>query len=222
MNKKDVLKKYVQNTYDELHAPEDLRRKVMNMNEFNAKKTGMSVVKKLVVAAAIATVLFVGSNGVAYAMTGSTWVENVVAKIRVNGAWQEVEMKGRVLEDVTVQYSTTLNVQYKDSVEIVLISDAAGVDSLEICANDDAESASPEIYIDMDTTVTVESNIGIVMEDNKIYFEDSDIKIDITEDMADGIASGSYEKNGVIYQYEVKEEPGVPGCYELHIDSEGE
>ena len=54
MSKEDNLKKYVQNTYDELHAPEGLRRKVMNMTEMKAKKTGMSLGKKLAMAAAIA------------------------------------------------------------------------------------------------------------------------------------------------------------------------
>ena len=220
MNKEDNLKKYVQNTYDELHAPEGLRRKVMNMTEMKAKKTGMSVGKKLAMAAAIAAVLFAGSNGVAYAMTGSTWVESVVARISVNGVWQDVEMEGVVLEDGTVQYSTTLDVQDEESVEILLVSDAVDADSLKISAGDGAESSFPEIYINMDTTTTVDCNIGVVKEDDSVYFVDGDIKIDITEDIADGAASVSYEKNGETYQYEVNEEPGVPGCYELHISNE--
>ena len=220
MNKEDKVKEYVQSTYDELHATEGLRRKVMNMTERKAKKTGMSVGKKLAMAAAIAAVLFAGSNGVAYAMTGSTWVENAVARIRVNGVWQDVEMEGEVLEDGTVQYSTTLDVQDEESVEILLVSDAVDADSLKISAGDGAESSFPEIYINMDTTTTVDCNIGVVKEDDSVYFVDGDIKIDITEDIADGAASVSYEKNGETYQYEVKEEPGVPGCYELHISSE--
>ena len=220
MNKEDNLKKYVQNTYEELHAPEGLRRKVMNMTEMKAKKTGMSLGKKLAMAAAIAAVLFAGSNGVAYAMTGSTWVENVVARISVNGVWQDVEMEGVVLEDGTVQYSTTLDVQDEESVEILLVSDAVDADSLKISAGDGAESSFPEIYINMDTTTTVDCNIGVVKEDDSVYFVDDDIKIDITEDIADGAASVSYEKDGETYQYEVNEEPGVPGCYELHISNE--
>ncbi|MBR6643652.1 MAG: hypothetical protein IKL28_08345 [Lachnospiraceae bacterium] len=220
MNKEDKVKEYVQSTYEELHAPEGLRRKVMNMTEMKAKKTGMSLGKKLAMAAAIAAVLFAGSNGVAYAMTGSTWVENVVARISVNGVWKDVEMEGVVLEDGTVQYSTTLDVQDEDSLEIVLISDATDADSLKISAGDGVGSAFPEVYIDLDDSFTVESNIGVIKEDNKVYFVDGDIKIDITENMADGAASVSYEKNGETYQYEVKEEPGVPGGYELHNSRE--
>ena len=204
MSKEDKLKEYVRNTYDELHAPEGLRRKVMNMNEFDTKKMGMSVVKKLAVAAAIAAVLFAGSNGVAYAMTGSTWVETMMARINVNGVWQDVELEGEVLEDGTIQYSTTLDVQEEEPVGMVIVTD----------------SVPPE-YVEIYTDTTVEpERTEIVVEDGIIYLMDGDVKIDITEDMEDGIATGSYEKNSMVYQYEVKEEPGVPGCYELHISSE--
>ena len=204
MSKEDKLKEYVRNTYDELHAPEGLRRKVMNMNEFDTKKMGMSVVKKLAVAAAIAAVLFAGSNGVAYAMTGSTWLETMMARINVNGVWQDVELEGEVLEDGTIQYSTTLDVQEEEPVGMVIVTD----------------SVPPE-YVEIYTDSTVEpERTEIVVEDGIIYLMDGDVKIDITEDMEDGIATGSYEKNSMVYQYEVKEEPGVPGCYELHISSE--
>ena len=204
MNKEDKVKEYVQDTYNELHAPEGLRRKVMNMNELKEKKFGMSVVKKLAVAVAIAAVLFAGSNGVAYAMTGSTWVETMMAKISINGVWQDVEMEGEVLEDGTVQYSTTLEVEEGDTVDIVAVSDSEG----------------PKQYaVTVDTTV-VDDRMDVVNEDGIIYLVDGDVKIDITKDMEDGIATGSYEKNGKEFQYEVKEEPGVLGCFELHISGE--
>ena len=96
----------------------------------------------------------------AYAMTGSTWVESVVAKLIVNGVEQDVDSAG--------------------------------------------EPGRTEI----------------VEENDRIYFIDGDVKFDITEDMADGQAFGNYEKDGMVYEYEVKEQAGVPGCYELHITSE--
>ena len=204
MNKEDKLKEYVQNTYEELHAPDGLRRKVMNMNEFNAKKMGMSVVKKLAVAAAIAAVLFAGSNGVTYAMTGSTWVETMMARVNVNGVWQDVELEGEVLEDGTIRYSTTLNVQEEEPVGMVIVTDSVPPEHVEIYT---------------DTTVEPERT-EIVVEDGRVYLVVGDMTIDITEDMTDGSATGSYEKNGKEFRYEVKEEPGVPGCYELHISSE--
>ena len=60
----------------------------------------------------------------------------------------------------------------------------------------------------------------MVEEDGRIYLVDGTVKLDITEDMADGQAAGNYEKNAVVYQYEVREETGVPGCFELHLTSE--
>jgi len=206
MNKEDKLKENVQNTYDELHAPDGLRRKVMNMSEMNGKKKGMSVVKKLAVAAAIAAVLFAGSNGVAYAMTGSTWVETVMARINVNGAWYDVELAGEVLEDGTVQYSTTLDVQEEDSVSVVV--------------TEDAEVSNPTYKMGTEDAETSSEVIEVAEEDGRIYLLAGDMKLDITEDMTDGAASGSYEKNGVTFEYEVREQPGAWGCYELHILSE--
>jgi len=204
MSKEDKMKEYVQSTYDELHAPDGLRRKVMNMSEVNGKKMGMSVVKKLAVAAAIAAVLFAGSNGVAYAMTGSTWVETMIARISINGVWQDVELDGEVLEDGTVQYSKTLDVQDKEMVEMVLVTDSA---------NGDQSGHSMDVAVEQERTEVLE-------EDGSIYLIVGDRKLDITEDMADGTATGNYEKNGAVYNYEVKEEPGTQGCFELHITRE--
>jgi len=158
------------------------------------------------VAAAIAAVLFAGSNGVAYAMTGSTWVETVMARINVNGAWYDVELAGEVLEDGTVQYSTTLDVQEEDSVSVVV--------------TEDAEVSNPTYKMGTEDAETSSEVIEVAEEDGRIYLLAGDMKLDITEDMTDGAASGSYEKNGVTFEYEVREQPGAWGCYELHILSE--
>lgn len=201
MNKENKMKEYVQSTYDELHAPDGLRRKVMNMSEVNGKKMGMSVVKKLAVAAAIAAVLFAGSNGVAYAMTGSTWVETMIARMSINGVWQDVELDGEVLEDGTVQYSKTLDVQDGEMVEMVLVTDSA---------NGDQSGNNMNVAVEQERTEVLE-------EDGSVYLIVGDRKLDITEDMEDGTATGNYEKNGAVYNYEVKEKPGTQGCFELHI-----
>ena len=206
MNKEDKMKNYVQSTYEELHAPDGLRRKVLNMSEMKEKRSRMSVMKKVAVAAALAAVLFAGSNGVAYAMTGSTWVENVIAQICINGVWKDVEIQGEVLEDGTVQYSTTLDVQDGEQVGMVLVTDSVS-------------GVQPVIITD--TTVEPERT-EVIEEEGNIYLIVGEMKLDITEDMADGNATGRYERNGVIYDYEVKEEPEVPGCFELHISNEEE
>jgi len=203
----DKLKKYIQSTYEELHAPDELRRKVMNMSS-NVMKKGMSMTKKLAVAAALAVVLFAGSNGVAYAVTGNTWVETVMTKISVNGVLQDVEMDVKMREDGLVEYYGTVEAEDGHEVGILILDDSV-------------EERPGMIVMDINTNVVPERT-EVVEEDGKLTLVVGEITLDITEDMADGTATGSFEKNGETYQYEVKEEPGVPGCFELHITSEEE
>ena len=98
----EEMKKEYRETFSEIHAPKALAGKVRNMVKMENGKMGMSFVKKLAVTAAAAAVLFVGSNGVAYAATGSTWVETVV--IHFNGSGYDAEVNGEVGED-GVSYS---------------------------------------------------------------------------------------------------------------------
>jgi len=198
----DKMKEYVQSTFEELHAPDGLRRKVMNMST-NVTKKGMSFGKKLAVAAALAVVLFAGSNGVAYATTGSTWVETVIAKITVDGVVQDVEMDVKLREDGLVEYHGTVEVEDGHEVGVLIL-------------NDSVPEGAAVIVMEMDTNIVPERT-EVIEEDGKVTLVVGEVTIDITEDMADGTATGSFEKNGEMYQYEVKEEPGVPGCFELHI-----
>lgn len=210
MNQDGKNRAYFQETFQEVHAPEALAGKVRNMTKTEAKKLGLSVVKKLAVAAAIAAVLFAGSNVVAYATTGSTWLETVVVHFNVNGATYDMEVEGEQLPDGTVQYSTSVEVPDGATATFAIDSDSEWVTEYYhyawVTDGDEAEVPRTEV----------------VEENGKVYFINGDVKIDITEDMADGQAAGTYEENGMVYQYEVKEEPGAPGCYELHITSEEE
>lgn len=104
MNEDLKLKKDYKDTFSDIHAPEALARKVKNMSKVEKSKAGMSLVKKLAVSAAAVAILFAGSNGVAYAATGSTWIETVV--IHFNGSGYEAELNGEVGEDA-VTYTVT-------------------------------------------------------------------------------------------------------------------
>lgn len=203
MKQDEKNKAYFQETFQEVHAPAGLYRKVRNMTKTETKRIGMSVAKKLAVAAAVAAVLFAGSNGVAYATTGSTWLETVVVKMNVNGAWYDVEMDGEVLEDGTVQYSTSVEVPDGEGAVVVI--------------DGDSEWVEQAYYYGSDTEVT---RTEVVEEDGKVYLIDGEVKIDITEDVADGEAAGTYEKDGMVCQYEVKAAAETAGCWELHISNE--
>ena len=112
----EELKKEYRDTFSEIHAPEALVGKVRDMVKKENVKMGMSFVKKLAVTTAAAAVLFVGSNGVAYAATGSTWVETVV--IHFNGSGYDAGVNGEVGEDA-VTYSVDENVDM-EGIEIDL------------------------------------------------------------------------------------------------------
>lgn len=72
---------YYQETFNEVHASQALAGKVMNMAN-KKEKTGMTTLtKKMAVAAAVLAFLLVGSNGVVYAATGSTWIGGVFRDI---------------------------------------------------------------------------------------------------------------------------------------------
>lgn len=77
MNEDMKLRKEYKETFTGIHAPEALSRKVRTMSREN-KKVGLSVMKKVAVAAALAGIVFVGGNGIAYAATGNSLVENVI------------------------------------------------------------------------------------------------------------------------------------------------
>lgn len=61
--------------------------------------------------------------------------------------------------------------------------------------------------------VTVDT-VTIAKETGKIYLVDGELKLDITEDAKDGTASGTYEKDGLTYEYEVIQSNGT---WELSI-----
>lgn len=80
MNEEKQNQAYFQETFREVHAPQELAERLRNMEELKNKKKAGSVAKWIAVAAVAAVVLFAGSNGVAYATTGSTWVEKLFTR----------------------------------------------------------------------------------------------------------------------------------------------
>ena len=205
MQKEDKIKTYIQDSFREIHAPEDLRRKVMNMNERKEKKS-FAWVRKLAVAAAVALAVFAGSNCVAYAMTGSTWVESLKSKFVVNGVEQEVELYAEITEDGNIVHYGTFEVEEDGSVAFVIESDQ------------EIGEVLPTVHIETDSKIP--EGMKVVQEDGKVYVKDNDIMIDITEDLADGQADVCYEKDGKTYRYVIEESPSVPGAYDYYLVEE--
>ena len=209
MQKEDKIKTYIQDSFREIHAPEDLRRKVMSMSEQKEKKN-FAWAKKLAVAAAVALAVFAGSNCVAYAMTGSTWVRSIKTIFLVDGVKQEVELNYEVFADGTTGHHSvhhgTFDVPGNGSVAFVIESDQ------------EIGEVPPTVYIETDSKIP--EGMKIVTEEDSVYLTDNDIKIDITEDIADGQADVSYEKDGKAYRYVIEESPYVSGAYDYYLVEE--
>lgn len=94
MKERDSVKK----VYDEIHAPEALLRKVMEMNKKDFKFR--NAVKFVAMAAAALAITVVASNGICYAATGETWIGKM--KVLINGVETEQEVTWEQQEDMLV------------------------------------------------------------------------------------------------------------------------
>ncbi|MBQ8278594.1 MAG: hypothetical protein IJZ23_02015 [Roseburia sp.] len=59
--------------------------------------------------------------------------------------------------------------------------------------------------------------VEVIDEANSIYWVDGDVKIDITNKLEDGSASGIYEKDGCFHEYEVTEV--LEGIWDVRISN---
>ena len=134
----------IKSVYDEIHAPEVLLGKVMEMKKEEFK--GRMLVKYVAAAVLALIITVVASNGICYAATGETWISKI--KILVNGEEREqdiiwyqegdvfygtIEIEAEVGEPMEVTVSSETGLE-ENIEEIVIIA----VDSKE--NEDDAES----------------------------------------------------------------------------------
>lgn len=168
---KDNYEFYV-STFDEVHASDELLRKVKNMTETKPKKKIYAIRKVLYVAAAV-VIMFIVSNAVVYAATGETWFEMVAVNVILNGELQEIEAVKTTDENGNVSYE--MNLEEKNGIKQSFIF------------GDDAEFSNGESI----AVETPGAEPTLTEKDGKIFFElpAMDIKEDITDDFADGKAS---------------------------------
>lgn len=86
------FRKEYQDTFNEVHAPVELSRKVMNMKE--AKKTSVFYIRKFATAVVIALVVFICGNGITYAVTGNSLFATV--KVYLNGSEYKAQLEQKV------------------------------------------------------------------------------------------------------------------------------
>ena len=181
-------KEKYQQAFSTLKASGKIEMEDMEMNK------NVIFTKAVAVAAAIA-MCFVGSNGICYAATGATWVEKMV--VHFNG--EPVEMDVEVTDLGGGDYSYTMEVPDGSSGSAVIITDGV----------------SEDITFIIDTE-EVEVTADIVVEDGIQWFCLHGERVDITEDFADGEASGTIFVNEKEYNYQVT---GTKDEYYISIES---
>lgn len=179
MNTDKKIKELYSEVFDEMHASDELLRKVTNMTEHKGKKSVRTAIK-IAYAAAAAAVLLVAGNVVAYAATG----DSLVSVILRNGERMSLtEVSDGVYEGVYEKDGYDYN--------IVLEGDFTENDSVYLIDDSDA---MPD---------------RIETEDGRTYLIYGDDRLDITEDYADGEAEGTVNSNGLEYKYYVDKDGNV-------------
>lgn len=221
MNNNKDNHNFYQNTFNKVHASDELVRKVKSMTKDNAKRKIYTLRKVLCVAAA-AVFLFVASNIVTYAATGETWIEMITVNIKINGENKDMDVAKITDENGNLSYEMTIPAENKDG-EMADFSfkiadetrdgyEYKGIEGIEI------QTYSPKL----------------VEENGKIYLVDDDMKVkeDITEDFADGEATVTvesalfgefdvvYKAEGTIDDYTVYAVDSEDSTAETYIDKE--
>lgn len=198
MNNKETISR----VYDEIHAPDALFGKVMEMNKKDLKKR--NIVKYAVGTAAALVIAMVTSNGVCYAATGETWIGKAIAY--VNGEKSEQEITWHQNGDTVYG---ELEVSDEDGeVTQVEVFDFASEDEIPeqvFIMTEDGTGSEDLTLEDMEDSVRTEYALTteVVQENDRIFFVMEDQKIDITEDFSDGEATGTIEFSGLTFTYTI-------------------
>lgn len=182
---------------NEIHVSETTLRKVMEMDMSKKMLNKKRMMKKIGTIAAALTLCLVASNGISYAATGHSWVSKAIIYINGEKVEQDVVLEDR--GDGTVGFEVEAPTEGESSVAAGVIMDENG----KIKSGDVSDE---ELMLG-----------GVVDEDGKQFFEYGDKKIDITEDLTDGEASGTFEVSGDKYSYKVI---GEDGNYSVSVSSD--
>ncbi len=207
-------KKWYQETFDQVHVPDKLLGKVMDMENRTKAKKGW---RYAMGALGTAFALFVASNGICYAATGETWVSRVT--IYFNG--------GSIEKDVTWQdngdgtFLGTVEMDSDEETGLVMFTDDVdmtnnGTYSFEedgMTADGNAEYVSS--VIDCVVEEDEDGSVWVRVREDGVCKAETDI----TADLADGFAEGELPcGDGFAYHYQVTQMEA--GEYELMLSAE--
>ena len=194
---------------NEIHVSETTLRKVMEMDMSKNNLNKKRMMKKMGTAAAALLLCLVASNGICYAATGHSWVTKAI--IYINGEAVEQDVVVEENGDGTMTVTSEIDVPEEGSnseVASAFVMEDGNMKSVDMSPEEVEE------YIESQGLNTI--NGRVVEKDGKQYFKYHGGETDITEDMADGKASGNVKVFDVEYHYEIAE---VDGGYDVSVST---
>lgn len=200
-------KQLYQDTFDQIKLSDEGYRQIRNMEENTMIHFDKEGKKRLGFRAAITlaalTVVFLSANGIAYAATGSTLVEQVAGHVSVyiNGKpYDGAKVTKFKDENGDINYQVSVDEKTDQKTEIYM--EEGGVDIL----NDTESSAKEDTTKNSSSQETLKTTVKQV--DDAIYLiiegiSKEPVQVDITQDYADGNAEGMVKIENAEYQYRV-------------------
>lgn len=186
---------------DEIHVSEATLRKVMDMDR-NKKIANKRKMMKRVGTIAAALLLCLGAtNGISYAKTGHSLMAKVI--FYINGEKVEKNVAFDESGNGSISFEVKESTKGECSVEV---GDAADENGNRNSISSDVSSEEDEML-----------KGTVISKNGKQFFKYGKKEVDITEDLADGKASGTIESSGEKYHYEVTRKDGN---YSVSVKSE--
>lgn len=120
------MKDKIRQVYDEIHAPEVLLGKVMEMKKDEFK--GRRIVKYIAAAVLALAIMVAASNGICYAATGETWIGKM--KVWINGVETEQDVTWQQDGDTLVGIME-MEVEEGEPFEMEIVTEGGETDRFE-------------------------------------------------------------------------------------------
>lgn len=205
-------KQLYQDTFDQIKLSDEGYRQIRNMEEntmihFDKERKKRMGFRAAITLAAL-TVVFLSANGIAYAATGSTLIEQVAGHVSVyiNGKpYDGAKVTKFKDENGDINYQVSVDEETDHKTEIVM-GEKPKDDGDEIL-NDTESSATEDTTKNSSSQETLKTTVEQV--DDAIYLiiegiSEKPVQVDITQDYADGSAEGSVQIENAEYQYRVR------------------
>lgn len=200
--------------FEQIKLSDQGYRQIRNMEENTMihfdKKQKKRMAYRIAVSLAALTVVFLSANGIAYAATGSTLVEQVVGHVSVyiNGKPYDGAKVTKIQDkNGDTHYQVTVDEKTDHSTEIHMDE---SVKDGNISIEKDAASSTPEDTAKDPSSASQETPKTTVKQVKDVIYliiegiSEEPVQVDITQDFADGSAKGSIQIGNNEYQYGVR------------------